>query len=262
MTLKFYKFQANGNDFILVDNRKNSFSVNREMIARLCHRHFGIGADGFMLLDSSDGYDFEMQYFNSDGKPAEMCGNGGRSIAAWAFMKNIVGKKMQFLAPDGVHEAHVEGKDALSRIFDVSLKMQDVQKVQPLDDGLFLNTGVPHLVMFVSDVATIDVTETGRKFRNDLRFAPAGTNVNFVEIQKDRLFVRTYERGVEAETLSCGTGVTASAIAAFIKTGRKIQDIHTHGGDFRVRFQEAGSRFENIWLRGPAELVFEGVVSI
>jgi diaminopimelate epimerase len=262
MVLRFYKFQANGNDFILIDDRESSFPVSRENIARLCHRRFGIGADGLMLLGSSDDYDFVMQYFNSDGSLGEMCGNGGRSMAALAYMKGIVGKEMRFVAGDGVHEARVKGEDAARRIFDVSLKMLDVQRVQLLNDGLFLNTGVPHFVQFVSDIEAVDVKKSGRALRNDVRFTPEGTNVDFVEIQKNRLFVRTYERGVEDETLSCGTGVTASAIAFFLKTGLKIPDIHTHGGNFQVHFQETDSRFENISLHGPAELVFEGTVLV
>jgi len=262
MVLRFYKFQANGNDFILIDNREKSFAVSREMVARLCHRRFGIGADGLMLLGSSDTYDFVMQYFNSDGSLGEMCGNGGRSIAALAYTKGIAKREMQFMAGDGVHEVRVKGEDATGRIFDVALKMQDVPKVQLLDDGLFLNTGVPHFVQFVSDIESVDVAVSGSVLRNDVRFAPEGANVDFVEIQKDRLFVRTYERGVEGETLSCGTGVTAAVMAAFLKTGHGIAKVHTRGGDFQVHFQKAEKGFEDVWLRGPAELVFEGTVLI
>ena len=262
MLLRFYKFQANGNDFILLDDRDNIFPQSSERIARLCHRHFGIGADGLMLLKASDEYDFEMLYFNADGQPAEMCGNGGRSIAALAFMSGMAGKTMRFMAPDGAHEARVEGVDKAKHIFDVSLKMQPVHAVQWLDDGCFLNTGVPHFVCFVPRVEDIDVEKQGRALRNDARFAPAGTNVNFVEIQADRLFVRTYERGVEGETLSCGTGVTASAVAASFKTRQNRFALHTRGGDFQVRFQKAGNRFEDVWLRGPAQRVFEGEISL
>jgi len=262
MLLQFYKFQANGNDFVLIDDQKRRFPVNIELIARLCHRHFGIGADGLMLLRSSDAYDFDMQYFNSDGKPAEMCGNGGRSIAALAFMTGIAGKNMRFSAPDGIHDAYIEGVSADNRVFDVSLKMQDVDVVKALDDGWFLNTGVPHFVRFVSHVEEVNVPALGRELRNDVRFSPAGTNVNFVEIQKDSLFVRTYERGVEDETLSCGTGVTASALASFLKTGEKASTIHTRGGDFQVGFRKNNDRFEEVWLRGPAEQVFNGEIQI
>ncbi|VAW29485.1 Diaminopimelate epimerase, partial [hydrothermal vent metagenome] len=168
--MQFYKFQANGNDFLLVDDRKGLFSASREEIARFCHRQFGIGADGLILLKSSGSYDFDMVYFNADGRPAEMCGNGGRSIAALAYMKGVAGKEMLFSASDGVHEAKIENVSAGKRIFDVSLKMQDVKEVKVTDDGWFLNTGVPHFVRFVSPVETVDVLRTGREIRNDKRF--------------------------------------------------------------------------------------------
>jgi diaminopimelate epimerase len=262
MQLSFYKFQANGNDFVLIDNREGTFSATPQEVARLCHRRWGIGADGLLLLNRSEKYDFEMHYFNADGNPAEMCGNGGRSIAALAFFKGIAGKEMQFRAADGVHEARVESMDAAGRIFDISLKMQEVQTFRPVDEGWFVNTGVPHWVRFVANGANVDVQKTGRKLRNDARFSPDGTNVDFVEVQNDRLFVRTYERGVEAETLSCGTGVTASVLAAFLKTGKKFPLVHTCGGDFQVRFQKTESGFCDVWLRGPVERVFEGLFFI
>ena len=258
--MQFYKFQANGNDFLLVDDGEGLFSASREEIARFCHRQFGIGADGLILLKSSGSYDFDMVYFNADGRPAEMCGNGGRSIAAMAFMKGIAGKEMRFLASDGVHLAKIENVSAGKRIFDVSLKMQDVKEVKVFDDGWFLNTGVPHFVRFVSPVEEIDVLRKGKEIRNDSRFAPDGTNVNFAEIAENGLFVRTYERGVEGETLSCGTGVTASALAAFCKTNKQASKIHTHGGDFQVSFLKDGDGFTDIWLRGPAEWVFQGEI--
>ncbi len=259
--MQFYKFQANGNDFLLVDDREGLFSAGRKERARFCHRHFGVGADGLILLKSSDSSDFDMAYFNSDGRPAEMCGNGGRSIAALAFMKGIAGKEMRFSASDGVHEAKIEDGSADNRIFDVSLKMQDVKEVKAFDDGWFLNTGVPHFVRFVSSVEDVDVRSMGREIRNDHRFAPNGTNVNFVGTAEDGLFVRTYERGVEGETLSCGTGVTASAlVAAFLKTGKPATNIYTRGGDFQVSSRENGDGFTDVWLRGPAEWVFQGEI--
>jgi len=256
--MRFYKFQANGNDFILVDDRKGLFSAGRDEIARFCNRHFGIGADGLILLKSSGVYDFDMLYFNSDGRPAEMCGNGGRSIAALAYMKGITGKEMRFSAADGVHEAKIENEIVGKQIFDVSLKMQDVREVKTFADGWFLNTGVPHFVKFVSCVEEVDVPRLGREIRKDKRFAPNGTNVNFVGIEAKRLFVRTYERGVEGETFSCGTGVTASALTAFFKTGKQVANIHTRGGDFRVSYRKIADGFDDIWLRGPAERVFDG----
>ena len=262
MLLRFYKFQANGNDFVLVDDRAGTFPQDNELVARLCHRQFGIGADGLMLLQKSDSHDFTMLYFNANGKPAEMCGNGGRSIAALAYMKGIAGKNMRFAAPDGLHEAKVEGGMPDNKVFDISLKMQDVRDVEAFPEGWFLNTGVPHLVVFVPAAEDVDVEKEGRRLRYDVRFAPDGTNVNFVGLQPGRLFVRTYERGVEAETLSCGTGVTASALAAFLKTGGHFPYLHTRGGDFQVHFQKAKNGFEHVWLRGPAQCVFEGSMQI
>lgn len=260
--IRFYKFQANGNDFILVDNRDHLFPENERLISRMCDRHFGVGADGLMLLDETPGFDFEMYYFNSDGRPGEMCGNGGRSLAAFAFLKKVAGRKMRFLAGDGPHSAEIHGADNTHRVFDVSLKMQDVSEAQVLTDGYFLNTGVPHVVVFVENVEAVDVVAEGRRLRNDTRFAPAGTNVNFVEIRENRLFVRTYERGVEDETLSCGTGVTASAMAAFLKTGKSFLEIQAHGGDFMVTFLHDENGFRSVWLRGPAEWVFEGAFPV
>lgn len=261
MKMKFQKFQANGNDFIMLVESSLNFVLTAKQINRLCDRHFGIGADGLMVLRSSDTYDFEMYYYNSDGKKASMCGNGSRSMAALAYSKGFAKKKMIFLAADGVHEAIIE-KELKGDLFDVSLKMLDVNCIGQNQDYYFLNTGVPHYVEFVEGLSVMDVMEPGRKIRNDERFSAEGTNVNFVEIRSGRLNVRTYERGVEAETLSCGTGVTASAIAAFLKTGQKDYFIQTRGGDFQVKFEQEGDRFVNIWLRGPAEKVFEGEISL
>jgi len=260
MLLHFYKFQANGNDFVIIDGHENTFPVDEKIIARLCHRQFGIGADGLMIMQFSEKYDFVMQYFNSDGKPAEMCGNGGRCIAAFAYLRNVAGKFMTFEAPDGVHEARIENEKTSPRLFDVSLKMQDVSVFRELTDGWFLNTGVPHFVCFVEDVETMDVKEQGKMLRYDKRFMPDGTNVNFVTLQKNELFVRTYERGVENETLSCGTGVTASALATFLKTRQKITTVRTRGGNFKVDFKPETNQFKAVWLRGPAEKVFEGTI--
>ncbi len=261
MLLHFYKFQANGNDFVMIDEHENPFSGDEKTIARLCHRQFGIGADGLMVMRFSEKYDFLMQYFNADGTPAEMCGNGGRSIAALAYFREVAGKTMRFEAADGVHDARIE-KEISRRLFDVSLKMQDVHEIKAWSDGWFLNTGVPHWVHFVDDLDAVDVEKQGRALRYDERFMPAGTNVNFVAIEKEHLLVRTYERGVEGETLSCGTGVTASVLAAFLMTGKEITRVRTRGGDFQVTFEQIDNGFQNVWLRGPAEKVFEGTIVI
>ncbi len=228
----------------------------------MCSRRFGIGADGLIIIASSEDADFEMLYYNSDGALSSMCGNGGRSAAMFAFVTGIADKQMIFRAFDGLHQAVIEG-ECSRHICDVSLSMSDVKKIDREDNFWFLDTGSPHYVEFVDRVAEIDVVGEGRKTRYSERFMPGGTNVNFVEMDDDRIFVRTYERGVEDETLSCGTGVTASAIVAYFINGKTSQMVHTTGGDFVVSFDpEAGGTFTNVWLRGPAEAVFEGTIEL
>ncbi len=258
--IKFWKYQANGNDFVIVDNREDELQISSEQIRRMCDRHFGIGADGFMFVNVSEDANFEMLYYNSDGQISSMCGNGGRCIAMFAYLNEIAGERMEFKAFDGIHIAIIE--DRMSHnLCDVSLSMTNVEEVQKNDQFYFLNTGSPHYIEFVKKVAELDVFTEGRKTRQSERFMPDGTNVNFVELRDERLFVRTYERGVEDETLSCGTGVTASAIAAYFITGKNSQIVHTTGGEFVVDFiHQQGDRFTDIWLRGPAELVFEGEI--
>lgn len=260
--IKFWKYQANGNDFVIVDNREDELQLSNEQIQKICDRHFGIGADGFIFVNSSDKADFEMVYYNSDGQISSMCGNGGRCIAMFAYLHEISGEQMEFKAFDGFHNAIIE--DRMSHnLCDVSLSMADVDEVHKSKLFYFLDTGSPHYVEFVEQVAELDVVSEGRKTRQSERFMPDGTNVNFVEIRDERLFVRTYERGVEDETLSCGTGVTASAIAAYFVTGKNSQIVHTTGGEFIVDFKpHPGDRFTDVWLRGPAELVFEGEIEI
>lgn len=262
MNIHFYKFQGNGNDFIILDNRGNYIDLNATQIQKLCNRRFGIGADGLMLVVVSAMYDFEMVYYNSDGNISSMCGNGGRCIAAFARLHGIVGDEMIFEAWDGLHKAVIESEIVAGESWDVSLQLADVLDVDKNDDYYFLDTGSPHYVEFVDKAAEINVEIEGKKTRESERFAPGGTNVNFVEISPERIFVRTFERGVEEETLSCGTGVTAAAIAAFLETGQKGIPIHTTGGDFTVSFTQNGDKFTDVWLRGPAKLVFEGNVSV
>jgi len=201
-------------------------------------------------------------YYNSDGIPASMCGNGGRCIAALAYDNGLADKKLTFLASDGVHEALINKEIVKGKHFDVSLKMIDVEGVDRRLDGYFLNTGVPHFVKFVERLESLDVFNEGRKIRNDPAFFPEGANVNFVQLKPDQLHVRTYERGVEDETLSCGTGVTAAAIVAFLASGVQELPIHTKGGNFAVKFEKKGKQFVNIWLSGSAEKVFEGEIAI
>lgn len=261
MKIRFYKYQGNGNDFVIIDDRKTKYDFSAERIVALCDRHFGIGADGLMLLRNSGKNDFTMLYYNADGHLASMCGNGGRCMAAFAFQQGIAGKNVRFDAFDGEHEAVINEVGEKGDRFDVSLKMNDVKQVEKDEGYYFLDTGSPHYVEFVDKVAEIDVVGEGRKTRYSERFSPGGTNVNFVELNDDRIFVRTYERGVENETLSCGTGVTASAIATYLETGKKNYLIHTTGGDFGVTFTEENSKFSDIWLRGPAVMVFEGEIA-
>lgn len=259
MLLHFYKYQGTGNDFILIDNRKNEIDFTGEQIKFLCDRRFGIGADGLMLLELEPGADFKMVYFNSDGNESSMCGNGGRCISAFANKLGVINDRAKFIAIDGIHDAVIhEGF--------VSLKMNDVKSIEKTDDYFFLNTGSPHYVKFVEDVNHFDVFEEGKKIRYNDRFAAEGTNVNFIEKKEDSVFVRTYERGVENETLSCGTGVTASALVAAINgvsSGKNYCKVSTLGGELRVKFDKVlESNFYNIWLEGPAEFVFEGNIEL
>jgi diaminopimelate epimerase len=258
--MEFYKYQGTGNDFIIIDNRNLFFKRDDSaLVARLCDRRFGIGADGLMLLQNSTGYDFEMVYYNSDGRESSMCGNGGRCIVEFAKTLHLVKDKAFFLAIDGEHEAQVKQGY-------ISLKMNNVSKVEMNGGSSFLNTGSPHYVTFINDVKSFDVYNEGRKIRNSERFKAEGTNVNFVEKHYNELFVRTYERGVEAETYSCGTGVTAAALVASLKnvaTADNYCDIKTLGGSLKVTFNKhPDNSFTDVWLEGPATFVFKGEIKI
>ena len=253
MKVPFSKYQGSGNDFVIMDNRNRIFDKkNRNLVARLCERRFGIGADGLMLLENKSGYDFEMVYFNSDGGLSSMCGNGGRCIVNFSEQLGITSGKARFLAVDGPHEA-------ISRGPVVKLKMSDVRGIEYNEGYYFLDTGSPHYVRFVKGLALFDVYSEGRKVRHSPRFREHGVNVNFVEREKDTLFVRTYERGVEDETLACGTGVTASALVAAMngyceKLG--TCEVKTPGGKLKVYFHElAPGHFSDIWLEAPAQKV-------
>jgi diaminopimelate epimerase len=260
MQIDFLKYQGTGNDFIIIDNRDKKFDrKNKDLIERLCHRRFGIGADGLMLLQSAQGFDFEMVYFNSDGRESSMCGNGGRCIVEYARTIGLVKDKAFFLASDGEHEAQVKPGF-------ISLKMNNVSKVEMGASYSFLNTGSPHYVVFVNDVEHYNVLEEGKEIRYNDRFKTDGTNVNFVEKKYNELFVRTYERGVEAETYSCGTGVTAAALVASLKsisTAQDFCDIKTLGGNLKVKFHKhPDNSFTDVWLEGPATFVFKGEIAI
>lgn len=259
MVVDCYKYQGTGNDFILIDNRDMSVTLTEDQIKWLCDRRFGIGADGLMLLELEPGADFEMVYFNSDGKESSMCGNGGRCITAFAKHLGLVDTHAKFIAIDGMHEAKIDGDI-------VSLKMNDVRNVEVGDGFYYLNTGSPHYVKFVTDIENFDVYKEGKKIRNNDRFVYEGTNVNFIEKQGDSLFVRTYERGVEDETLSCGTGVTASALVAALKgisNNKNACLIKTLGGELNVKFDKVlENTFYNIWLEGPAKFVFKTSITV
>lgn len=258
MEYLFNKYQGTGNDFIIIDNRNKALQPgNIDLINKLCNRRFGIGADGLILISDHKEYDFEMKYFNSDGKEGTMCGNGGRCAVNFARSIGLAQNSTKFIATDGVHEAKVSDNI-------VNLKMSDVTEIKLIKGNYFMNTGSPHYIVFVKNVAETDVFQTGKKIRWFDDFAPGGTNVNFVEVTEKGIFVRTFERGVEDETLSCGTGSTASAIASVL-TGHLDTDhvdVKTMGGDLSVSFKIDGDLVKDVWLKGPAEFVYSGTISI
>lgn len=260
MTIHFYKYQGAGNDFILLDNRDQSYSnLTQNQIKFLCDRHFGIGADGLMLLNASTTHHFEMKYYNSDGNESTMCGNGGRCITAFAKRLKLVEDKAHFLAIDGQHEAFIKEDGQ------VRLHMKDVNSLAVHETYMQLNTGSPHYVHFTEDVADVDMKKEGSLIRYSPLFKDDGINVNFVEpLGTNSIFVRTYERGVEDETLACGTGVTASALCLIKdQVGKHRIAIKTLGGHLQVECTNAdGQHFNEIWLTGKAEFVFEGEIEI
>ena len=259
MIIQFYKYQGTGNDFIIIDNRQELFpKMNTKLITTLCDRKFGIGADGLILLELSKQHDFKMIYYNADGKEGSMCGNGGRCTVAFAKKLQIIENKTSFEAIDGLHEAVI-----LDDV--VSLKMADVSKVENYEDYLFLDTGSPHHITYVDDVNNVNVKISGSKIRYGAPYFTEGSNVNFVQKLKENSFiVRTYERGVEDETLSCGTGVTAVAIASHKakKTNHNKVLLETLGGNLEVSFEFENDIYKNVYLKGKAILVFNGEITI
>ncbi|NGF55995.1 diaminopimelate epimerase [Parapedobacter sp. SGR-10] len=257
--IKFYKYQGAGNDFILIDNRKGDFDrKNEDLVHRLCDRRFGIGADGVMLLQDAENYDFEMVYYNADGREGSMCGNGGRCIVAFARDLGITHEKTDFLAVDGKHQASIHGDQ-------VNLGMIDVEQVDKDGEAFVLNTGSPHYITLVEDLARYAVYEKGKAIRNNERYREKGINVNFVEKEGEGYFVRTFERGVEDETLACGTGATAAAMAMAIHENREgsiEMPIRVLGGQLTISFLKEGNRFSQVYLKGPAQFVFEGEINI
>lgn len=257
MQIEFYKYQGTGNDFIFIDNRSLGFDKNNtQLVANMCDRKFGVGADGLILLEDHPAADFKMVYFNADGNLSSMCGNGGRCIVHFAKFLGIISSEANFEAVDGMHTATIDGEQ-------VRLKMNDVSDISIADNYVFLNTGSPHHVALVSQIELFDVYSEGKKIRN-LQYGTAGANVNFVaQNEEDTFSVRTYERGVEDETLSCGTGVTAVAIAmhATGKTTSETIGLKTPGGNLQVSFSKEDSMYTNVYLIGPAKQVFKGIWS-
>lgn len=259
--MRFYKYQGAGNDFILVDNRNNAVNhQNPPLIARLCDRRFGIGGDGIMFLQEKQGYDFEMVYYNADGQPSSMCGNGGRCIVAFAKYLGLIDTETDFLAVDGPHHAKISADGEW-----VSLQMIDVDEISRDGEAYVLNTGSPHYIALANNLENKDVYHDGYAIRNNDMYKKQGINVNFVEPAGDGYFVRTFERGVEDETYACGTGVTAVALAMAKhnhQTGSLNTPIKVLGGNLNIRFETDGEHFKHIFLEGPAKLVFEGEVEI
>ncbi|WP_228852001.1 diaminopimelate epimerase [Aegicerativicinus sediminis] len=255
MATTFYKYQGTGNDFVIIDNRSLHFDKNdTNRIKSICDRRFGVGADGLILLENHPDYDFKMVYYNSDGNESTMCGNGGRCLVAFAKFLGIIESETVFEAVDGPHRARINKGI-------VELQMLDVEEIDNSSDHSFLNTGSPHVVVQHKNLDEMDILNEARKIRYSERFKEKGTNVNFVKkISDDTFAVRTYERGVEDETLSCGTGVTAVGIAMnYLKMfdGNEVY-IQTPGGNLMIRFNNHGEKYTNVWLIGPAKQVFKG----
>ncbi|MFT6747601.1 MAG: diaminopimelate epimerase [Glaciecola sp.] len=263
MHIEFFKYQGAGNDFVIIDDRSCTFDrTNDKLVKFLCDRKFGVGADGLMLLMPSDDYDFEMVYYNADGFEGSMCGNGGRCIVAFAFAQGLINGNCKFIAVDGEHIASIikSGNEQW-----VSLQMIDVNLIEEGEDFCYLNTGSPHYVQVVENLSEFDVVGKGKEVRFNDRFKENGTNVNFIELKNENtLSIRTYERGVEDETLACGTGVTAAVLSvhAIGLTVATELCVSALGGDLKVKFNANGSNYTNVFLQGPAELVFNGSLDV
>ena len=257
MQQTFYKYQGTGNDFVMIDNRQQTFNKNNtKHIALLCDRHFGIGADGLILLENHETLDFKMIYYNADGNQSSMCGNGGRCLVAFAKQLEVISNKATFEAIDGLHHATIQGNI-------VKLKMLDVNHIKKYSNHVFLDTGSPHHVQFEDNLNDFDIRAKGSRIRYGSPYNKAGINVNFVKkISNSTFAVRTYERGVEDETLSCGTGVTAVAIAMHTlgETSNNLVNLNVQGGELQVSFDVVGNTYKNVWLIGSAKFVYSGVV--
>ena len=260
MILSFVKYQGTGNDFIIIDNRNKTLkNPSTDVVKKLCDRRFGIGGDGLILLEKHDEADFNMIYYNSDGNTSSMCGNGGRCIVAFANALGIIKQNTKFYGPDGIHKAEIQIDGQ------VRLQMANVAMPKVVAPGYELHTGSPHLVVRERNISTINVKEKGATFRHEPAYEEKGINVNFMQRGDDNeLIVRTYERGVEDETYSCGTGVTACAITAAFLDNKQSGEyvIKTLGGTLSVSFERKNTEYKNIWLQGPAEMVFKGEITL
>ncbi len=257
MTIQFQKYQGTGNDFVMIDDRKMLFPENDlALVKRLCDRKFGIGADGLILIRSHEGFDFEMIYYNSDGTQS-LCGNGSRCAVRFANAEGACGNTPRFLTIEGELSARIENSQ-------VHLRMPDVEGVKHVGADLFINTGSPHYIRYVSAVEKFDVYNEGRSIRYSGLYGERGTNVNFVETSgQGKIFVRTYERGVENETLSCGTGVTACALAHGLMGHSSPVIVETLGGTLSVSFRKKDDgSFTDVYLTGPAEKIFQGMIDL
>lgn len=256
-TINFHKYQATGNDFVIIDNRETKLSLTREQIAAICHPKFGVGADGLMLIENHPSLNFHLEYYNSDGSQS-LCGNGCRAAVQFASQLGLVNGSAKFTAFDGPHTAEILANK------NIRLRMADVSGYEMIANDYFINTGSPHYIKFVTEIDNYPVFAEGQKVRYDHRFDPGGTNVNFVELQANNsIFVRTYERGVENETLSCGTGITAAALVASFKGYHSPIAIKTLGGSLSVEFKSSQpGTFQEIYLIGPAKMVFKGQLEL
>ena len=254
--MKFYKYQGTGNDFVMIDNRLGEWDdLSIENIQKLCDRRFGIGADGLIKINSAKGVDFEVDYYNSDGSKS-FCGNGARCSVAFAHFLDMIEDKTTFTAIDGIHEAEI--KNGI-----VKLKMGNVHNINTDGNDFVLNTGSPHYVKYVEMLKNYNVYKNGNEIRNSETYKKEGINVNFVEkLSDNELFVRTYERGVEDETYSCGTGVTAAALTFMKNNNQTFVGVKVMGGNLKVYAEKDGEGFKNIWLEGPAVQVFKGDINL
>lgn len=260
VTIPFYKYQGTGNDFVIIDQFDHTYLQvgDHEIIRNLCDRKFGIGADGLILLESSVKHDFKMYYFNADGMEGSLCGNGSRCAVACMHRLGKFAMEGTFEASDGIHEAIVRSENW------IDLRMKDLRNIEQGNGFYILNTGSPHYVTFVEDLSDLDIVQSGKVIRYSSRFREEGINVNFVEEVTEGIEVNTYERGVENETLSCGTGITAAALSHALKNNisQGPTKIKTKGGELSVRFQHDQGQFSEIWLCGPADPVFTGQIEV